>query len=119
MFRWARVRKGWIQFGLEWIQHSNAHEFCADCARPSGACARLRILRRTAEKSRLNSPPLGLIVGDNPFPLADSGGGGANWIKTVANSSGRISVTAKHTFLGNRSVEIDVEADASHLEKSF
>jgi beta-galactosidase len=60
----------------------------------------------------------GLIVGDNPFPLADSGGVGAIWIRTVVNSSGQIGVTAKHSFLGSRSVEIDVEANASDLEKS-
>jgi beta-galactosidase len=50
----------------------------------------------------------GTIVGDNPFALADSGGVGAVWIKTLPNSSGRITVTASHSSLGRKSVEIQV-----------
>jgi beta-galactosidase len=50
----------------------------------------------------------GVMVGDNPFRLADSGGVGAVWIKTLPNSDGRIVVTAAHSLLGTRSVEIKV-----------
>jgi len=50
----------------------------------------------------------GVIVGDNPFRLADSGGVGAVWIKTAPNSSGQITVKAAHSLLGTKSIEINV-----------
>lgn len=50
----------------------------------------------------------GVIVGDNPFSLADSGGVGAIWIKTLPSSSGKIRVTATHPSLGSKSLEIAV-----------
>jgi beta-galactosidase len=50
----------------------------------------------------------GSIVGDNPFALADSGGVGAVWIRTVPNGSGQITVTATHSTLGQKSVNINV-----------
>ena len=52
----------------------------------------------------------GMIVGDNPFPLADSGGVGAVWIKTLPRSSGKIRLRATHSNLGSQSVEIVVKA---------
>jgi beta-galactosidase len=48
----------------------------------------------------------GEIVGDNPFGLEASGGAGAVWIKTRPKSSGRITVSARHSTLGKRSVSI-------------
>ncbi len=53
----------------------------------------------------------GTIVGDNPFGLADSGGVGAVWIRTVPDGSGRITVTAAHSSLGKKSVEIKVKSE--------
>jgi len=50
----------------------------------------------------------GVVVGDNPFGLTDSGGAGAVWIKTLPKTSGRIAVTATHSALGKKSVEIRV-----------
>ncbi|HEX4646225.1 MAG TPA: glycoside hydrolase family 2 TIM barrel-domain containing protein [Verrucomicrobiae bacterium] len=50
----------------------------------------------------------GVIVGDNPFALADSGGVGAIWIKAIPNSSGQITVKATHSSLGTKSVNINV-----------
>ncbi|HTV54378.1 MAG TPA: glycoside hydrolase family 2 protein, partial [Terriglobia bacterium] len=50
----------------------------------------------------------GLIVGDNPFHLADSGGAGAVWIKTVAGKSGQVKVVARHSWLGTQEVKIEV-----------
>ncbi|HEY3841501.1 MAG TPA: glycoside hydrolase family 2 TIM barrel-domain containing protein [Bryobacteraceae bacterium] len=50
----------------------------------------------------------GVLVGDNPFGLADSGGVGAVWVKSAPKSSGRIVVTATHSTLGKKSVEIRV-----------
>ena len=44
----------------------------------------------------------GVIVGDNPFSLVDSGGVGAVWIRTLPRRSGRITVKAVHSFLGGR-----------------
>jgi beta-galactosidase len=52
----------------------------------------------------------GVLVGDNPFSLADSGGVGAIWIRTLPRRSGRITVKAFHSFLGARVVEIDVNS---------
>jgi beta-galactosidase len=51
----------------------------------------------------------GVIVGDNPFHLTDSGGSGAIWIKTDLNSSGQILVKADHSSLGTKSVQINVQ----------
>jgi beta-galactosidase len=51
----------------------------------------------------------GIIVGDNPFALADSGGIGAIWVKTIPNRPGRIALRARHSMLGTKSVEIRVE----------
>jgi beta-galactosidase len=50
----------------------------------------------------------GVIVGDNPFALDDSGGVGAIWVKTFPDVSGRIVVTARHSRFGIRSVVISV-----------
>ena len=50
----------------------------------------------------------GIIVGDNPFQLEESGGSGAIWIKTTVGGSGKIRIQASHSELGNRSVEINV-----------
>jgi beta-galactosidase len=52
----------------------------------------------------------GAIVGDNPFRLAESGGAGAIWIRSLAKSSGTIVVTAVHSALGKQSVAIQVKA---------
>jgi beta-galactosidase len=48
----------------------------------------------------------GVIVGDNPFELANSGGIGAVWIKTMPDRAGRIKVTATHSSLGSQTVKI-------------
>jgi len=48
------------------------------------------------------------LVGDNPFVLADSGGVGAVWVRTKPGATGRVRVTATHSTLGGKSVEIDI-----------
>lgn len=58
----------------------------------------------------------GVIVGNNPFELADSGGMGAVWIKANPQSSGRIQITATHPVLGAKSVEIKVQPDSTSTE---
>ena len=50
----------------------------------------------------------GVIVGDNLFQLADSGGMGAVWIRTLPGRSGIIKVTATHSSLGAKTVKIKV-----------
>jgi beta-galactosidase len=50
----------------------------------------------------------GLIVGDNPFALAESGGVGAIWIRTIPNRFGRVVLKARHATLGTKSVAIDI-----------
>jgi beta-galactosidase len=51
----------------------------------------------------------GIIVGDNPFSLTDSGGVGAIWLKTLPNRTGLITLTATHSSLGKKTVEINVK----------
>ena len=51
----------------------------------------------------------GVLVGDNPFSLAESGGVGAAWIRTLANRAGNIRILAKHSTLGSKTVEITVQ----------
>ena len=68
-----------------------------------------RLLGSGAVKFTLTGP--GVIVGDNPFDLADSGGVGAVWVKTLPNSTGEVSITASHASLGAKSVSICVEPD--------
>jgi beta-galactosidase len=48
----------------------------------------------------------GELVGDNPFALADSGGVGAVWVRSVPGRPGRISVKAVHSSLGAQVAEI-------------
>jgi beta-galactosidase len=50
----------------------------------------------------------GVLVGDNPFLLEDSGGVGAVWIKALPRRSGRITIRAVHSFLGAKAVAIKV-----------
>ncbi|MBV9502034.1 MAG: hypothetical protein JO138_21900 [Acidobacteriaceae bacterium] len=52
----------------------------------------------------------GVIVGDNPFNLAESGGAGAAWIKTRPKSTGRIRIYARHSQLGPKIVDIHAVA---------
>jgi beta-galactosidase len=51
----------------------------------------------------------GVIVGDNPFDLSESGGAGAVWIRTLPGRAGKIRIQAQHP-LGQKSVEISVKA---------
>lgn len=50
----------------------------------------------------------GKLVGDNPFQLADPGGVGAVWIRTLPRETGHITVTARHSTLGEQTVHIKV-----------
>jgi beta-galactosidase len=54
----------------------------------------------------------GEIVGENPFALA--GGAGAVWVK-AREAAGTITLTARHPYLGNRAVEIQVKAAAPEV----
>ena len=51
-----------------------------------------------------------VMVGDNPFSLVDSGGVGAIWVRTISNGRGKVRVSARHSSLGEKIVEIDVGA---------
>jgi beta-galactosidase len=59
----------------------------------------------------------GVLVGDNPFPLEESGGAGAVWIKTKPAASGKVVVRANHSALGAKSVLIRIESES--LEKKI
>jgi beta-galactosidase len=50
----------------------------------------------------------GVILGDNPFSLEDSGGVGAVWIRTLPNT-GDIRIEATHSTLGTATVSIRVQ----------
>jgi beta-galactosidase len=52
----------------------------------------------------------GIIVGDNPFNLKESGGAAAIWIKAQPKISGRITLQATHEMLGSKTITIDVKA---------
>ena len=54
----------------------------------------------------------GEIVGENPFALA--GGAGAVWVK-AKEAAGTIKLTARHPYLGSKTVEIRVKAAASEI----
>jgi beta-galactosidase len=66
-----------------------------------------RAFARGEVRLELTGP--GIIVGDNPFSLTDSGGVGAVWIRTVPGRVGSIRVTAKHSTLGTKAVDIAVQ----------
>ncbi|HSU61568.1 MAG TPA: glycoside hydrolase family 2 TIM barrel-domain containing protein [Bryobacteraceae bacterium] len=55
---------------------------------------------------RIDGP--GILVGDNPFNLADAGGAGAVWVKAKPNGGGQIAVEAQHSRFGKKSVQITV-----------
>jgi beta-galactosidase len=50
----------------------------------------------------------GVIVGDNPFFLEDSGGVGAIWLRTLPNRRGEIHIKATHSSLGTTTIHIRV-----------
>lgn len=50
----------------------------------------------------------GVLIGDNPFDLAETGGVAAVWVKTVAGQTGEIRLRASHEQLGSQSVQIEV-----------
>jgi beta-galactosidase len=63
---------------------------------------------------RIQGP--GVIVGDNPFPLQDSGGVGAIWIKSTPAATGQIAIEATHSTLGSHTLSIQLQpASSSHL----
>lgn len=51
----------------------------------------------------------GEIVGDNPFDLSENGGCGAVWIRSKQNSSGIITLRAKSSYHGVKTVKINVK----------
>lgn len=53
----------------------------------------------------------GVLVGDNPFSLTDTGGVGAVWVKSVAGSEGTVTLKATHATFGARMVAITVQPE--------
>jgi len=49
------------------------------------------------------------LIGDNPFPLGDTGGVGAVWIRSKRGVTGEALLVAKHTFLGSQQIMISIE----------
>lgn len=48
----------------------------------------------------------GIIIGDNPFNLEESGGAAAVWVKSSGQKSGTIIVYATHSVFGKQKAEI-------------
>ncbi|GAA4857257.1 glycoside hydrolase family 2 protein [Saccharopolyspora rosea] len=48
-----------------------------------------------------------VLVGDNPFPLADTGGAGAVWLRSCG-APGVVRLRARHDVLGSAAVELRV-----------
>ena len=67
-----------------------------------------RAFARGAVSFELSGP--GVIVGDNPFAIGESGGVGAIWLRTVADKTGQITVKAVHSALGPATVTIKTVA---------
>jgi beta-galactosidase len=57
----------------------------------------------------------GIITGDDPFDLEDSGGAAAIWIKTKPKSSGKIDLHATHSTLGTNVVTIKIVSGKSAI----
>lgn len=55
---------------------------------------------------RLNVEGPGEMVGDRSFRMEDCGGAAAVWVKTTAGGTGVVRVTARHSALGTKTVEI-------------
>ncbi|HEY5328582.1 MAG TPA: glycoside hydrolase family 2 TIM barrel-domain containing protein [Acidobacteriaceae bacterium] len=59
----------------------------------------------------------GVLVGDNPFSLTESGGAGAVWIKSQPNSFAKVlTLKATHSTLGTKSVQIQTQPN-THVER--
>ncbi len=65
-----------------------------------------RLHGRGQVKFELTGP--GILVGDNPFDLEESGGLAAVWVKSVPDHTGVIAVTGNHRTLGSRSLRVHV-----------
>ena len=57
-------------------------------------------------KFRIDGP--GIIVGDDPFKLDESGGVGAVWLKSLPGASGIVRIAADHSKLGSKTVEVTI-----------
>ena len=62
----------------------------------------------TGGQVRLEVQGPAVLVGDNPFPFADTGGAAAVWIRTLRNSPGTVTVRATHPSLGSAETRIRV-----------
>jgi beta-galactosidase len=70
----------------------------------------IRPLATAAISLTISGP--GDLIGENPFALA--GGAGAVWVK-AKESAGTVRLTARHSYLGERSTEIRVTPAPSEL----
>jgi beta-galactosidase len=62
---------------------------------------------RTGDVTLALSGPATLI-GDNPFPLKDTGGVGAVWVRSQPGVTGEVVVRATHDSLGSGEASITV-----------
>lgn len=52
------------------------------------------------------------LIGDNPFPFAQTGGVGAVWLRSVAEEPGQVLLTARHPLLGAATARLAVQPPA-------
>ncbi|HEY7047193.1 MAG TPA: glycoside hydrolase family 2 TIM barrel-domain containing protein [Jatrophihabitantaceae bacterium] len=50
----------------------------------------------------INGPAV--LIGDNPFAFADAGSAGAVWVRTIRDTPGTVTLTARHPTLGSAAV---------------
>lgn len=55
----------------------------------------------------------GVIVGDNPFGLLDTGGVGAVWVKTIENAAGQLVIKGRHSVWGEKTVTLNITSASS------
>ena len=82
----------------------------SDCTRVAfGAADKFGAPRPFVEgEVRFSIEGPGIIVGDNPFQLADSGGLGAIWIRATRARGGSIRLAATHAGLGTKSIVFEL-----------
>jgi beta-galactosidase len=49
-----------------------------------------------------------VLIGSNPFPFGESGGVGGAFLRSVPGETGTVTVTARHTSLGEAAVAVRV-----------
>lgn len=102
-----------------WLQADDAELECdgADATRVAFAVVdkfgALRAFGEGEVSLQIDGP--GVLVGDNPFSLAENGGAGAVYVRTVPGRTGPIRIEAKHSTVPGAHLEINVRERGARL----